>query len=136
MKENDRKELSLEWFKRAEEDWGVAHLLYNEKSYPAASCYHSHQAAEKYLKGALVFYGKDIEEQFKIHNLPKLFGYCKEESKKFSNQAQEACYFLNKYYIGTRYPGEIEEYSWNEVKEALNHVDYIREEVLKVCKIF
>ncbi|MDI6883200.1 MAG: HEPN domain-containing protein [Patescibacteria group bacterium] len=136
MKKNNYEKLAKEWFIKAEEDWGVAHLLYNERSYPAASCFHSHQAAEKFLKGFLVFYGKDIEEEFKIHNLIKLFSYCKKVDKKLPQEMEKSCYFLNKYYIETRYPGDVEQYPWEEVKESLEVVDYLREKILKTCKIF
>lgn len=136
MRKNNHRKLALEWFGRADEDWGVAHLLYDERSYLAASCYHSHQVAEKYLKGFLVFHGKDIEEEFKIHNLIKLFSYCKEVNKKLPQEMEKFCYFLNKYYIVTRYPGDIEEYPWKEVKEVLQAADYIRDKILEICKIF
>ena len=136
MKEDNNKKLSSEWFGRADEDWGVAQLLYDEKSYPAASCYHCHQAAEKYLNGFLVFNRKDIENEFKIHSLIKLFDYCKELSKGLNQEVKKSCYFLNKYYIETRYPGEIEEYSWSEVGKALKAINAIRDKILKICNIF
>ena len=116
MKKNNYEKLAEEWFAKAREDLGVAHLLYDEKSYSAASCYHAHQAAEKILKGFLVFHGKDIEEEFKIHNLIKLFSYCREANKDLPKELENHCYFLNKYYIETRYPGDLAEYPWEEIK--------------------
>jgi len=136
MRKNNYKKLAQEWFGRAEEDLGVAHLLYDERNYPAASCFHAHQPAEKYLKGFLVLHGKDIKEEFKIHNLIKLFSYCKETNKKLPQKMENSCYFLNKYHIETRYPGEIEEYSWKEVEKALKSADYIKERILEICGIF
>ena len=133
---NNYEQLAKEWFGKADEDWGLAHFLYEEKNYPEASCYHSNQAAEKLLKGFLVFHGKDIKEEFKIHNLIKLFSYCKEINKKLPQKLEESCYFLNKYYIAARYPGDIEKYSWEEVKQALKAVDSIRDKIFKICKIF
>jgi len=132
---NDYKKLAKEWLAGADEDWAVAQLLYDEKSYQRASCFHCHQAAEKYLKGFLVYHGQDIEEEFKIHNLNKLFDYCAKASRDFADDGavEKACNFLNKYYIATRYPGDIEEYSWEEVKEAIEAVNDTKEKVLKVC---
>jgi len=84
----------------------------------------------------LVFNRKDIENEFKIHSLIKLFDYCKELSKGLNQEVKKSCYFLNKYYIETRYPGEIEEYSWSEVGKALKAINAIRDKILKICNIF
>ncbi len=131
MPKNNFKVLSKEWFKRAEEDLKVAELLFKKKSFPASCCFHLHQAVEKYLKGFLVYYDKDIEEEFKIHNLPKLFGYTSECEGKLSKELKENCYNLNPYYIETRYPGEVPEYSWKEVEGALKNAKEIKKELLK-----
>lgn len=130
MKDNFEK-LAKEWLITADEDFNVAKLLYSERNYPKACCFHCHQAAEKYLKGFLVYNGKDIEEEFKIHNLNKLFDYCREANKDFDKDGglEKACNFLNKYYIATRYPGDMEEYTWEEVKEALESVEIIKDKM-------
>ncbi len=55
----NHQKLAQEWFDKAEEDLGTAKLLLKEKTYPASICFHSHQAVEKYLKGFLVYCGKN-----------------------------------------------------------------------------
>ena len=130
----NHQKLAKEWFDRAEEDLGTANLLLEEKSYPASICFHAHQAVEKYLKGFLVYNGKDIEEKFKIHNLPQLFDYCKEVNKELPISLKEHCFTLNRYYTEARYPGEIPEYPWKEVKKAVEAAERLKEGILKFLK--
>lgn len=125
------KKLAGEWFYKAEDDLGVAKLLFKEKSFPASVCFHTHQAAEKYLKGFLVYYENDIEKKFKIHNLLKLFDYCKENNKDLPISLKEHCFALNRYYSETRYPMDVPEYSWQEVKETIEAVEDLKEGLFK-----
>ncbi len=134
MKNASYKKLAEEWLERADEDLGVAKILFDEKSYPAAICYHCHQTAEKSLKGFLVCHGKDIGKDFRIHNLIQLFKYCAAINKRLPKKMGKSCRFLNKYYIVTRYPGDSEEYPWDEVKEALTNAIFVKDKITKICK--
>jgi len=134
MPPNKFWKLTKEWFERAEEDFNVALLIFEEKNYPASVCFHLHQAIEKYLKGLLVYFGKDIEEEFKIHNLVKLYGYVRESYQNFPENIKKNCLLLNRYYIETRYPEETPQYPWKEVEQAIEAAKQIKKQVLEITK--
>lgn len=94
MQNENYQKLAGEWFKKADNDLGTAKLLLEEESFPASACFHAHQAAEKYLKGFLVYNGSNIEDEFKIHNLLKLFDYCKEANRNLASSLREYCFTL------------------------------------------
>ncbi len=134
MQNENYQKLAEELFKKADDDLGTAKLLLEEKSFPASVCFHAHQAAEKYLKGFLVYHGSNIEDEFKIHNLLKLFDYCKETNKNLAYSLKEYCFTLNRYYIETRYPSDVPEYPWQEVKEAADAAEDLKEGMFKIIK--
>ncbi len=118
MKKN-LKILAREWFQKADIDFELALHLSKERIFPSPACFHSHQAAEKYLKGFLIYHGKDIRDEFKIHDLVKLYQYTRECDQNLSDEIKDACFTLNKYYITTRYPADMPEYSLKEVRQAV-----------------
>lgn len=129
MKKSNFHLLAQEWFRKADDDLGVALLLRQEKSYPSSICFHLHQAAEKYLKGFLVWHGQDIKDEFKIHNLLKLHEYCSKIAPDLNESAKEGCFTLNRYYIFARYPGDIPEYPWKEVDAAIASAKIIKQAI-------
>ena len=62
---------TVEWIEKAEGDWHAALSLYRVRKHPSydAVCYHTQQAAEKYLKARLEEAGSAIP---KIHDLTSL----------------------------------------------------------------
>ena len=120
MKKNNFSILAQEWFDKADEDLGVAEHLRKEHAFPAPICAHAHQAVEKYLKGFLVLRGHDIKDEFKIHNLVKLYEYAHALDERFNDTVKESCFTLNRYYIEARYPADMPEYPWKEVEGAVN----------------
>ncbi len=129
MRKNNFHILAKEWFKKAEEDLGVAEHLLEERLFLSSACFHAHQTVEKYLKGFLVWHGKDIEDEFKIHTLPKLYEYALMLDGQLGENVKESCFLLNRYYIGTRYPANIPEFSWEEAKEAVRAARHVREAI-------
>jgi HEPN domain-containing protein len=72
---------------------------------PYSICFHAQQAAEKYLKAMLAFYGKPIP---KTHDLSRLVALCAEVDQSFagfSDAAQE----LNLFGVEIRYQPSKEE---------------------------
>src|SRR3990172_8776162 len=69
--------IEKEWFAKGNEDLGSAEILFENDEYLNSILFHCHQAAEKYLKGFLVANDLDIKDEFRIHNLRKLFDYAK-----------------------------------------------------------
>lgn len=122
MKSRNSEKLAFEWFEKGNHDFQDAQRLYKNGGYPDTICFHCHQAAEKYLKGFLVFNRKVPK---KVHDLVVLLEGCHAINKKFRQILDEAKQ-LNKYYIEARYPSEIPIlYSKEEVKQALERAEKI-----------
>jgi HEPN domain-containing protein len=121
------------WLELAERDLLACRKLLEGKLY-ANACFHAQQAAEKALKGLLLYRGKTIP---KIHNLPELFVLLEESTLAPHRDAIDV---LNKYYIPTRYPDLIDgdEPSWfsdeNEARNALALAEEITETIITIVK--
>lgn len=89
-----------EWLKKAEEDFGFAKIGLKESRYYAQICFHFHQAAEKYLKAFIIVNHLDFRP---VHNLIELLNICKNKDHRIE-ELEEACQYLNAFYIDTRYP--------------------------------
>jgi HEPN domain-containing protein len=95
--------LTTEWIEKAEGDLLTAQREYRARKRPNydAACFHSQQAAEKYLKAWLQESGKGIP---RIHNLVDLISLCIETDPSFSIIEPELR-GLDGYAVSTRYPG-------------------------------
>ena len=93
-------EIAKEWVEKAEEDYGFACAALECTDYFAQVCFHFHQAAEKYLKPFIVTNKLEFRA---VHNLLELLEIGR-QSEPTIEQLQEACRFLNPFYIDTRYP--------------------------------
>jgi HEPN domain-containing protein len=69
----DRSLYAKEFINKAKEDIGVARTLLQEAEFFESSCFHSQQAAEKYLKAFLIKKGVRFK---KIHDLEQLIEMC------------------------------------------------------------
>jgi len=95
MNENNHRILAGEWFEKAGEDFEVAMHFFKERTFPAPICFHAHQAVGKYLKEVLVLHGKDIKDEFKTHNLIKLYEYANRLDSRIGKDVREGCFKLN-----------------------------------------
>ncbi len=93
-------EVAKEWLEKAEEDYGFACASIEDTNYFAQVCFHFQQAAEKYLK---TFIAANKLEFRAVHNLLELLDICRQKEPRIE-ELQEACRFLNPFYIDTRYP--------------------------------
>lgn len=101
------------WFARADDDLSLVKLILDKKTgSPNLACFHTQQAAEKYLKGYLAYHEKHVR---KIHDLEALLEYCKEIDSTFENVRKDAQY-LSQFYIESRYPDEYIEFSWQDAE--------------------
>jgi HEPN domain-containing protein len=93
-------EIAREWLEKAEEDYGFACASIESTDYFAQVCFHFQQAAEKYLKAFIVAGSLEFRP---IHNLLELLQIAGQNERRIE-ELQEACRFLNPFYIDTRYP--------------------------------
>jgi HEPN domain-containing protein len=119
-------ELVNEWFRFACNDLIVAkHTL--EDLYPRQieiACFHCQQAAEKALKGYLLFH--NIESP-KIHNLRLLCQMCMQQDNLFETLLA-SCSDLTPYGVEARYPGGL------EADEAMAKLAVLKDdEIYKFC---
>ncbi len=129
MTEADYKKSKLrfeEWAKYANEDEQMVKIALEENGPPNQICFHSQQMAEKYLKGFLVFFKKRFEKK---HQLDYLLNLCQEINQAFIEITKDIKY-LTEFYIETRYPGDIQEFSLDEAQEAFEAAKRIKEFIL------
>lgn len=93
---------SNNWFEFAKQDLKMAEIAFKEQIYNQ-SCFHSQQAAEKFLKGYLLKKNKEIP---KTHFLDNLLNLCIKIDQDFERLGKY-CAKLDDYYIPTRYPGAL-----------------------------
>lgn len=116
-----------EWKQYADEDEQMAELALREDGPPNQICFHSQQIAEKYLKGFLVFSKKRFEKR---HQLDFLLNLCEKVDSSFKELTEDVKY-LTEFYVETRYPGDVPEFTLEECEKALEAAKRIKEFVLE-----
>lgn len=120
MKKEKNKKLAAEWFKIGDNEFCFAKAAFEELGafYPQI-CFQCHQAAEKYLKGFLVYHNINSP---KIHDLAQLVKLCAKIDRDFLEILEEAN-VLSQYYIVCRYPLEYPAANREQAQEALETAD-------------
>lgn len=126
----DHKEASKEWLSLADMDYQSAKFLMQMRPVPLEIiCYHCEQAAEKMLKGFLVYHNVDVP---KTHDLVQLCELCSSISPEFES-VSEMCLDLSPYAVQIRYPSHIE-LEKADMQNALNDCqrvfDFIHERLV------
>ena len=117
-------EYVAEWLEYAKMDFITAEHLLTLRPLPLEIiCFHCQQAAEKYLKGYLIFRG--TIEPPKTHDLVLLRIDCMETDVRFDSISR-ACEVLTRYSIQPRYPNEME-ITENDMQKALEYAKQIRD---------
>ena len=99
------QEEAKEWLELAEMDFHAAEYLLDMRPVPVEIiCYHCEQAAEKMLKGSLVYFHK---EPPRTHDLVQLCKLCCELDDRF-HQLIDSCIELTPYGVQVRYPAHLE----------------------------
>lgn len=124
---NGKQTQSSEWFKYAEEDREVAEITLREDGPPNQVCFHTQQMAEKFLKGFLVLHGQEFAKQ---HQLPYLLELCEKIDPSF-NELRDNIFLLNRFYIETRYPGNVPDFSYQDAVRALKAATAVKTFVIK-----
>lgn len=127
--ENQPVNTSRQWVRFALGDLGVAEREFSYES-PAyhTICFLCQSAAEKLLKGFLIYHGWSLK---KTHDIVALLALCSEHDTALAAMVDEGI-ILNEYIIAGRYPEDLayEQLGAKEAREALNAVRKIRERVL------
>jgi HEPN domain-containing protein len=110
------------WLVKASRDIDSAKLLASaKKPILDTAIYHCQQAAEKCLKGWLVYHDQRIEKTHDIRLLVTLASNIEPEFRKYF----EAGEYLTPYVTAYRYPGEAVDPSRNEFDLALKYAQEI-----------
>lgn len=123
--------LAKEWFDAAKSDFQYAEIGLKEETIFPQIAFLSQQIAEKYLKGFLILHG--IEPP-RIHELPKLLDECIKVNPSLEN-LRDSCELLTGFYVESRYPPDIPDYTKEEILEAFEKGKVIKEEIEKLIKI-
>ena len=116
-----------EWLKKVTDDrLFAASILKHRDAPPSGVCFHAQQVAEKSLKAFLVFHKKWFP---KIHEVDALWEMCREIDGSF-DQIKEDILFLTEFYTEVRYPGDYQEYSWEEAEKSFDAALHIEEFIL------
>lgn len=124
----DKRILSLshEWYSYANKDLQAAEKLYKDINH--ITCFHCQQAAEKYIKGLLVYKQIDFK---KSHHLSYLLDLLDLE---IPDDILLAAEYLNEYAVETRYPGDFSEISNDEAAKAIEYAKAIKNFILQVTE--
>ena len=116
------------WFKKAENDLkNIENNLKNEDPPTDTICFHAQQAVEKYFKGDLIYFEKDIS---KTHDLVKLFS----EIEPFISELihfEEDLEKLTEFAVQARYPDSFYEPTLTDAENAYKIALKIKEIILK-----
>lgn len=106
----DRAKLAQEWFAHGDHDFQAARVLWSREEFTDITAMLLQQAAEKYLKGYLVYHGWELR---KTHDLRRLVAEAINYDPSFADfrdfaRAVTAYYFENRYPPGppADYPRE------------------------------
>ncbi len=103
------------WFQKAEND--IKNIQNNLKSYDPPTdtiCFHAQQAVEKFLKGALVYFEREIS---KTHDLVKLLSDLEDlipELKELEEDMEK----LTEFSVEVRYPDTFYEPTLQEAEDS------------------
>jgi len=121
-----RADIVRGWFRKGDSDLANAKVCLAAQQCLDTACFHSQQAAEKYIKAYLVAY--DVDFPF-IHNLEKLLELCAEKDSAFSG-LEELGESLTPYAVSLRYDQDF----WPDqptVEEAVEAAERIRSFVVE-----
>ena len=124
-----KRQLVQSWLIKAQHDLATARkLAADPEPYLDTAIYHCQQAAEKAVKGFLVFHDEEFE---KTHNLPLLVTQATSTEAKFSERL-DAAERLTPYATAFRYPGEVMEPDREEFDKALQAAEEFYTFVLSI----
>ena len=120
------KDITKEWIEKADHDIGNAKLLLTTKGYENYNdivCFHSQQAAEKYLKA---FLAENNIEFKNTHNIKVLIDLCAVKDESFLKEIIHSSE-LTTYVVKGRYPDDRFEFTRKEAEKEYNIANEVKE---------
>lgn len=127
-KDKPGQRLADEWFNSAISDYQYAQVGIKAETIFPQVAFLSQQVAEKFLKGFLCLNGL---EPPRIHDLSKLLDECTKIDPQLE-QLRDACELLIGFYIESRYPPDIAEYTKGEILKAFKQAELVKETIEKL----
>lgn len=124
-----KEEIVLRWLRKAGNDLKVVERLIDFEDAPKDMlCFHCQQTIEKYLKAYLTW--ADVRVG-KTHDLETILNLCIEKDKQFETLDKGKISKLTIYATQIRYPEEEVEVSTEEMKEAHDITEKVRNFVIR-----
>ncbi len=124
-----RDEFVRQWLLKAEEDFNAAKsLLACGESFLSTVCFHSQQAAEKYLKAFLTYHQAEFP---KTHDIDELLDLIAPTDSKLSESLRDVI-VLTHYGVDVRYPGDFPNVTSSDAQQAIQMAEKVRRFVLEL----
>ena len=124
-----RDEFVHQWLLKAEEDFNAAKsLITHEASFLSTVCFHSQQAAEKYLKAFLTYHQVEFP---KTHDIDELLDLIAPKASKLSESLRDVIVLTN-YGVDVRYPGDFPDVSDSDAQQAIRMAEKVRKLILEL----
>jgi HEPN domain-containing protein len=124
---SEKIDIVKQWIEKADHDLGTAQVTYLYiPKYNDTIAFHCQQAAEKYLKGFLLFLDIPFKKQHSLNYLLSLISHKVEISDDLYDNASE----LEDFAIEIRYPDTSVNFSDDEIQQAFIIAKLIRAFVL------
>jgi len=130
--DNERSAIVKLWFKKADNDLkSIENNLKSEDPPTDTICFHAQQAIEKYIKGALIYFGEHITKTHDLVNLlTSIAGYITE-----LEDLEDEFHEITRYGVEVRYPDLFYEPTLEESRQVYETALKVKEIVLKKIKI-
>jgi len=124
-----RDEFVRQWLLKAEEDLNAAKSLitYGE-TFLSTVCFHSQQAAEKYLKAFLTHHQVEFP---KTHAINQLLDLIAPVDSTLSESLRDVIVLTN-YGVDVRYPGDFLSVTSSDAQQAIQLAEKVRRSVLEL----
>lgn len=124
-----RDEFVRQWLSKAEEDLNAAKSLitYGE-TFLSTVCFHSQQAAEKYLKAFLTHHQVEFP---KTHAINQLLDLIAPVDSKLAESLRDVIVLTN-YGVDVRYPGDFLSVTSSDAQQAIRLAERVRRLVLEL----
>jgi len=124
-----REEFVRRWLQKAEEDLNAAKsLIAHGTTFLSTVCFHSQQAAEKYLKAFLTRHQAEFP---KTHDIAELLDLISPINANLSESLRETATLTN-YGVDVRYPGDFPNVTTKGAQEALRLAEKVRQSILEL----